>query len=306
MIIQTGQRTDIPAFYSQWLLNRLKEGYVLVRNPYYPQSVSRYELNPEVVDLITFCTKNPIPVLQNQELLEKLKPYGQWWFVTLTPYGKEIEPNVPEKAAVADAIVQLGKLLGPDCVGWRYDPIFISEKYSVAYHLKAFENIAKRIEGYTKTAVISFIDLYPKVKRNFPEAREVSKDERIYLGKAMVDIAAKYGMIVKPCAEGEELSRFGADCSGCQTVAVLENAIGKKLKVPKKTQGRKECACYIHGDIGAYSSCGHLCRYCYANTDSKSVMQNMKHHNPKSPLLIGELTDADKIFNSPQKSWSES
>ena len=114
MIIQTGQRTDIPAFYSQWLLNRLKEGYVMVRNPFYPSSVSRYELNPQIVDLITFCTKNPLPVLQNQELWNELSNYNQWWYVSLTPYGKEIEPNVPEKAAVADAIIELGKRLGAE------------------------------------------------------------------------------------------------------------------------------------------------------------------------------------------------
>ena len=304
MIIQTGQRTDIPAFYSQWLLNRLKEGFVMVRNPFYPSSVSRYELTPKTVDLITFCTKNPIPVLKNAELVKELSAYNQWWYVTLTPYGKEIEPNVPEKAAVADAIIELAFRLGAEKVGWRYDPIFISEKYSVPYHLKAFENIARRISGATKTAVISFIDLYPKVRRNFPEAREVTQLERLTLGKAFTEIASKYGMTLRPCAEGTELAQFGADCSGCQTVSVLENAIGKKLKIPKKNLARKDCACFLNGDIGAYNSCAHLCRYCYANADPNLVLENMKAHNPASPLLIGELNSEDKIFNTPQKSVS--
>ena len=125
MIIQTGQRTDIPAFYSQWLLNRLKEGFVMVRNPFYPESVSRYELNPKIVDLITFCTKNPLPVLQNEELWQELSAYNQWWYVTLTPYGKEIEPNVPGKAEVAEGIIELGKRLGSEKVGWRYDIDFL-------------------------------------------------------------------------------------------------------------------------------------------------------------------------------------
>ncbi len=303
MIIQTGMRTDIPAFYSQWLLNRLKAGYVMVRNPYYPGSVSRYDLNPEVVDLITFCTKNPLPVLRNGELMEQLKKYSQWWFVTLTPYGKEIEPYVPQKADVAEGIIELGKLLGPESVGWRYDPVFISEKYTVEYHLKAFENIAKRICGYTKIAVISFIDLYPKVKRNFPEAKEVSQEERIKLGKAFVEIAAKYGMTLRPCAEGQELAQFGADCSGCQTIEVLENASSKKFKVPKKNPGRKACNCFMNGDIGAYNSCGHLCRYCYANSNPQLVLENMKKHNPLSPLLIGELSPDDKVSASKGKSW---
>ncbi len=303
MIIQTGQRTDIPAFYSQWFLNRLKEGYVMVRNPFYPSSVSRYSLDPEIVDLITFCTKNPLPVLQNDELMKELSKYRQWWYVSLTPYGREIEPHVPEKAAVADGIIQLGKLLGADCVGWRYDPVFISEKYSVPYHLKAFENIAKRLCGYTKTVVISFIDLFPKVRRNFPEVHEVNRDERLFLGKAFVEIAGRYGMVLRPCAEGQELAQFGADCSGCQTVQVLEKAAGVKFKIPKKNAARKECSCFLNGDIGAYNSCGHLCRYCYANANPQAVLENMKAHNPESPLLIGELKPEDKVFNSAQKSW---
>ena len=133
-----------------------------------------------------------IPVLNNPELMEELSAYNQWWYVSLTPYGKEVEPNVPAKAEVAEGIIELGTRLGPEKVGWRYDPIFISEKYSKAYHLKAFENIARRLCGFTKTAVISFIDLYPKVKRNFPEAREVCREDRLSLGKAFVEIASRY------------------------------------------------------------------------------------------------------------------
>ena len=94
MIIQTGMRTDIPAFYSEWLVNRIKEKYVLVRNPYNPSQVTKYSLSPDVVDLIAFCTKNPAPMLPHMDIL---KPYGQYWFVTITPYGRDIEPNVPAK-----------------------------------------------------------------------------------------------------------------------------------------------------------------------------------------------------------------
>lgn len=73
MILQTGFRTDIPGFYSTWFANRLRAGFVLVRNPYDPQSVTRYAINPDVVDLIGFCTKNPAPMLPRMELL---RPYG--------------------------------------------------------------------------------------------------------------------------------------------------------------------------------------------------------------------------------------
>ena len=115
MIIQTGMRTDIPAFYSKWFLNRIKEEYVLVRNPYNPSQVTKYSLSPEVVDLIAFCTKNPEPMLSHMNVL---KPYGQYWFVTITPYGKDIEPNVPDKETVMEDFKRLSDIVGIDSMGW--------------------------------------------------------------------------------------------------------------------------------------------------------------------------------------------
>ena len=136
MIIQTGMRTDIPAFYSKWFLNRIKEGYVCVRNPYNPKQVTKYSLSPEVVDLIAFCTKNPLPMLP---FLDELKPYGQYWFVTITPYGRDIEPNVPDKETVMEGFKELSDVVGADSMGWRYDPIFIDKKHSVEWHISEFE-----------------------------------------------------------------------------------------------------------------------------------------------------------------------
>lgn len=139
MVLQTGMRTDIPAFYSEWFANRLKEGYVYTRNPYNPSHVTKYLINPDVVDLIGFCTKNPAPMFQYMNLL---KTYGQYWFVTITPYGKEIEPNVPEKEKVMDDFIKLSDMVGADACGWRYDPIFVSETYTVDRHIS--EQVAQR------------------------------------------------------------------------------------------------------------------------------------------------------------------
>ena len=300
MIINTGQRTDIPAFFSQWFANRLKAGFVLVRNPYNPKSVIRYRLTPDVVDLVGFCTKNPAPMLPYMDLLE---PFGQWWYVTITPYGKDIEPNVPDKPKVLESFRQLSKIVGADRMGWRYDPIFISEEWPAERHIKAFEYMAGTLEGYTHTAVISFIDLYEKTRKNFPEVQSVPCDERLRLGKAFVEIANKYGMTVRPCAEGTALARFGADCSGCMTVAMYEKALHKNLNVPRFAPARKECACYLGCDIGAYNTCGHLCRYCYANYDAATVRHNMKLHDPESPLLIGHLLPDDEVHDAVQESW---
>ena len=300
MIINTGQRTDIPAFYSEWFANRLREGCVCVRNPYDPNQVSRYRLDPSVVDVIGFCTKNPSPMFPYMELL---KDYGQYWFITITPYGRDIEPHVPDKRRLLDDFKRLSEMVGTEAVCWRYDPIFISDRYSADYHLRAFEQMASALEGATRTVVISFIDLYPKVRRNFPEALEVTKEQRLTLGKAIIDIASSRGMTVKPCAEGDELAVYGAECSGCMRISDYERAIGKRLNAPKRKGARAECACYLSCDIGAYDSCRHLCRYCYANAEPAKVLAHSRLHDPKSPFLIGGYREGDRIHDVPQESW---
>lgn len=301
MIIQTGLRTDIPAFYSQWFLNRLQAGYVLVRNPYNPVVVTRYRLSPDVVDAIGFCTKNPAPMLPH---MDALKEYGQYWYVTITPYGREIEPNVPPKEQVMEEFKKLSSIVGRDSAGWRYDPVFISADYPLERHLEEFERMACNLAGYTETCVISFIDLYRKVQRNFPEARAVSKADRLVIGKEFVRIGKKYGMEIKGCGEGRELAPYGVNCDGCMTMETYEKAIGKPLAAPgQRAKGRNECACHLSCDIGQYDTCAHFCRYCYANTDRRAVQRNMQNHDPKSPLLVGTLKAEDQIHEAKQESW---
>ena len=302
MIIQTGMRTDIPAFYHEWLINRIKEGFVMVRNPYDPTQVTRYNLSPEVVDLMAFCTKNPAPMLSHMDVL---KSYGQYWFVTITPYGKDIEPGVPDKRKVMEDFKKLSEIVGADSVGWRYDPILVDDRHSADWHIAAFEQMAATLSGYTETCVISFIDIYRKVERNFQEARAVGFNDRMKIGKAFIHIAKKYGIIIRPCAEGSELEPYGADCSGCMTVETYEKALHARLSVPKQSgnQRNNACACLLGADIGAYDTCGHLCRYCYANSNAALVKMNMKKHNPSSPFLIGGSLPGDVIHQARQKSW---
>ena len=300
MIINTGQRTDIPAFYAQWFANRLREGFVCVRNPYNPMQVSRYRLDPSVVDVIGFCTKNPEPMFPHMDLL---RDYGQYWFVTITPYGRDIEPNVPDKHHLLECFRKLSDMVGGNAIGWRYDPILLSDRYPAEYHLRAFDQIASALDGYTKTAVISFIDLYPKVRRNFPEASEVAREQRLALGKEMIRIAAAHGMLLKPCAEGDELAAYGAECGGCMRISDYERAIGKRLDAPKRKGARAACACYLSCDIGTYNTCKHLCRYCYANAEPAKVLAQSRLHDPNSPFLIGNYRQGDRIHDVPQKSW---
>lgn len=295
-------RTDIPAFYSQWLINRIKAGFVLVRNPYNPIQVTKYSLSPDVVDLMCFCTKNPGPMISCMDIL---KPYGQYWFVTITPYGKDIEPNVPDKKSVIEDFKRLSHIVGINSMGWRFDPILIDDQHTVEWHISEFEKIASELSGYTESCIISFVDIYKKVQENFPEAREVSKTDQLVLGKELIKIAAKYGMDVRPCGEGNELSQYGADCSGCMTVKTFETALGCQLNVPQRKINQRKglCACILGIDIGAYNCCPHFCRYCYANSNIPLVKQNINRHNPDSPFLIGELNKDDIIHVAEQKSW---
>jgi hypothetical protein len=292
MILNTGSRTDIPAFYSEWFMNRIREGFVMVRNPFDPHMVIRYDIDPETTDIIVFCTKNPRPMLEH---IEELKDHRMYWNVTITPYGKEIEENVPNKKEVMDSFIELSKKVGVNSVVWRYDPIFISERYSLDYHLLIFEKMAKYLQGCCNACIISFIDLYEKTRRNFPEVREVSRQDQEYLTERFVKIAARYGMRIRLCHEDRELERFGADASGCLSRKVLEEATGLKLKENRGNFTRQGCECLLGNDIGAYNSCMHYCRYCYANYDKKIVAENRRLHDPKSPLLIGKLEEDDVV-----------
>lgn len=301
MIINTGNRTDIPGYYSEWFYRRIEEGRVMVRNPYYPEQVIEYRLNPKVVDCICFCTKNPGPMLSG---LHKIKAYGKCFYVTITPYGKEIEPFVPHKEKVLEDFCILSDQVGKEAVSWRYDPVFIWDKYSALFHLKAFAKMAECLKGKTERCVISFIDLYEKTKRNFPAASVVSKEDTIFLIKEMVTIAGENGMRVYPCGEGHYLSEYGADCSGCMSKEVIERAIGQSLFVPKgKKPAREGCTCLLGSDIGMYNTCGHGCLYCYANYDRKCVESNMARHDAASPLLIGNIREGDVIRQAEQESW---
>lgn len=301
MIINTGSRTDIPAFYSEWIFNRLKAGFVYVRNPYFPKLVHSYRLDPEVVDLLSFCSKNPGPMLPR---LDELSAYECFFFISITPYGKRIEPNVPDKNAVIASTIALADHLGPKRVAWRYDPVFIDATYTEEYHLRAFRKIASSLSGHIAFCVISFIDLYEKTKRNFPGVNEVRPEAQLRLGEKLAEIASEYGIKIYSCLENPELSRIGIDTSGCFSKEVAEKALGYELIVPPAKKGaRQGCSCLLGNDIGAYNSCPHGCLYCYANYDKSLVMENHAKHDPNSPLLIGHLEEGDKVVEAKQISY---
>ena len=303
MIINTGQRTDIPAFYSKWFMNRIREGYVLVRNPYYPSLVTKFLLNPDVVDVIGFCTKNPRPMFK---YLDELKPFGQFWYISITGFDKDIEPNVPSIDQVIEDFKFLSYKVGKNAIALRYTPIIINEKYTLQRHIDTFEYITSKLEGYTSLAVFGFVDIYDKLKRNHPEIIDCDDSLKIIIAKEFLKIANKHHMELRLCSKEKGLSSYGIDVNGCMRLEDYERAIGFSLTPTKKMEARRGyCTCYLSNDIGSYNSCLHLCSYCYANGNPNLVLSNFKKHDEDSPFLIGNISPDDKIRLAKQESWKE-
>ena len=302
MIISVSRRTDIPAFYADWFYNRLRAGYVLVRNPMNLHNVSKVRLTADVEDAFVFWTKNPMPMARR---LDELAAYQYYFQFTLTGYGAEIEPGVPDKRRVlVPAFKDLAARLGKKRVIWRYDPIFFSKKYTPEYHLACFEALAAELHNSTERCVISFMDSYRNTKRNAQQldAVETGSEELYDFAGQLARIAAKYGLKLQTCAESMDLMALGITPSACIDKALLEDIAGFKLDVKKDTNQRAECCCAASIDIGAYNTCPGGCLYCYANYNAPLVQTNIAAHDKTSPLLFGTLTAQDVVTERKMKS----
>mgnify|MGYP002619889637 CR=1 FL=1 len=291
MILNISGRTDIVAFYSEWLMNRLDEGFVDVRNPFYPKMVSRIMM--EDVDLLFFCTKNPIPILDKLKDIHK-KVY---FHVTLTPYKNDIEPNVPDKSKIIESIKKLSTIIGKENIAVRYDPVFINDKYTIDYHIKAFDKVCSLLDGYVDKILISFIDEYKNVKNNISllKYKDFTEDDYEKIGLNFSKSAAKHHLYVHTCFEDRDLTEYGFVKDECMSKQLAFHLTGKEYKEEWKARKERKCHCVKMVDIGVYNSCKHFCKYCYANYDEKQVNLNFNNHNPNSSLLIGELKDDDII-----------
>lgn len=301
MIINTGQRTDIPAFYPKWLINRIKAGFVMVRNPYYPTLVTRFSLSPDVVDIIGFCSKNPKPLFP---YLDELNPYKQFWYITITGFESDIERNVPPIDEVIASFQYLSKRVGSNAIGFRYTPIIITDKYSVKRHIETFEYITSKLEGYTSLAVFGFLDVYDKLKKYHPELVDTNDENKINLALKFNEIASSHHIELRLCSKEKYLQEYGIDVNGCMRLEDYERALNFKLKPDKKMNARKGfCSCFLSNDIGSYDSCLHLCSYCYANGSKETILRNFNRHDDNSPFLIGNSSEKDIVRDAKQSSW---
>ena len=305
MILSVSRRTDIPSYYSEWFFNRIKEGYLYVRNPLNAHQVSKIKITPDVVDCIVFWTKNPGPML---ERLDELKEYPFYFQFTLTCYGKDVEENVPHKKEIMIPVFQeLSEKIGAKRVVWRYDPILFNDTYTKEYHLKAFEQIAGALKGYTEKCVISFVDDYAKISKNMAalNIRQPSKDELIEFAKELSRIAGENGMQIASCAETIDLEECGIEHNSCIDKKLVEEIIGCKIKTSKDKNQRKECGCVESMEVGTYNTCLNGCKYCYANYSKESVVGNYKAYDVNSPILCGQLMEGDKVTERAVKSIRE-
>ena len=290
MILNVSGRTDIVAFYTDWFMKRYREGFVDVRNPFNPKMISRIDFN--FVDAIFFCTKNPIPILKYLKEIDK----PMIFHVTLTPYKKNIEPNVISKIKIIEAIKELSGSVGIDNLAVRYDPIFLNDEYNIEYHKRAFARLCSLLNGSVSTIIVSFLDEYKNVLKHQSslKIRDFTEDDYKEIGLSFSASAKENGMRVQTCFEKRNLCEYGFEKGECLSLEMAYRLTGR---VYKKWTARKDkiCSCAQMVDIGVYNSCPHFCKYCYANYDEKKVKSNYQQHDPNSSLLIGNVMSDDII-----------
>lgn len=301
MILNTGGRTDTVQYYTDWLLRRFEEGYVLTRNPLFPSKVQRYELSPDKVDCVVFCSKNYRPILPR--LHEITDSFPTYFHYTITAYGKDIEPGVPSIKESMETLIDLSRLVGKQRIAWRYDPVLLTKEYTIERHLETFEQMAGVLAPYIDRCIFSFVEMYKKLETNMPELIPLSQEDMNTLAKGLGSIAQKYGIHIQTCGTNGDYTPYGIHSSGCMTLDILGNANGIVFKNLKHKGLRQGCHCIESRDIGAYDTCLNGCKYCYANKNPKKAFENYKYHDPSSPLLLGHVKPEDTIIQGAQKSF---
>ncbi len=294
MIISASRRTDIPAFYSEWFLNRIKEGFVLVPNPYNPQMVNKIRLNPDVVDCFVFWTKNPKPMINK---LDHLKEYKYYFQFTVNPYQKDIESNVPPLQKRIDIFKQLADKIGKEKVVWRYDPILINDKYTVRFHKEAFAEIAYQLKEHTERCMLGFIDHYKHIQAEMHKhnIKPLVMEDIREMAVSFYQTIQPYPIHLDTCTVKVDLSDLGIPTGMCIDKELIELIIGYPISAKKDKNQRDVCQCIESIDIGTYATCLHGCNYCYAITGNNKLLKNITYHDKTSPKLLGNINKDDII-----------
>lgn len=296
MIISASRRTDIPAFYREWFMNRVREGFLCTRNPFNAHQVQRVSLSPNDVEAIVFWTRNPKPLMP---YLAELKGMGHncCFLFTITGYPRSLEKKVPRPQDAIEIFINLSKQIGPEKVIWRYDPVLISSLVTLEDHKRIFGKIASALTGHTNRVIISFADIYKKVKSNLDKFAKVNNvvisdltkdmESLLELSHYFAKTAEASGMQIQSCAEEIDLDAAGISHGKCIDDEWLNQIFRVRFPHAKDKGQRDECGCIKSTDIGMYNTCLHGCEYCYATYSEASVSKNMLKHDPHSPFLIG-------------------
>lgn len=300
MILSVSRKTDIPAFYADWFFNRVQAGFCYTQNPMNTKQVRKVPIHPDLVDGIVFWTKNPKPMLTR---IKNIKQFPFYFQYTLTAYEEDIETHLPHRRERIETFKTLSQLTNPDCLVWRYDPILLSEKYSLDYHIKHFEKLAQSLKGYSHRVIISFIDFYNKIGTNWAKLgiKNITIHDTEILADALSQIANSYGFSMESCSEERDFTVYNIAHGRCIDNQLLTKIKGTPLPFEKDPYQRKACGCMQSVDIGIYNSCSHGCLYCYASYSRESVIRNMKRHDKDYPLLLGKLTEDIKILDIKRK-----
>lgn len=302
MILSVSRRTDIPAFFSDWFFERIKAGYVCVRNPINPHQVSKIPVTRDLTDCIVFWSKNPQPMLNR---LDELNGYCYYFQYTLNGYGTDVEPHLPPLDRRIETFCKLSERIGKEKVIWRYDPILFNNTYTWEGHLDEIQQIAQSIGDYTEKCVFSFVDIYQsKNLKNMRHLgnRNLSESEMEQFLTELVKIGQKYQLQLATCAEAVDLERFGIQHNSCIDGNLISRITGWELKT--KSDGQREhCQCVKCEEIGTYDTCPHGCVYCYANFRPEYVRQKLQQYDVHSPILCDSIDlSHDKVTERPVKS----
>ncbi len=294
MIISASRRTDIPAFYATWLMNRVRAGYCIVPNPFNARQVTFVSLRPEEVDAIVFWTRNPQPLLPALDELDA-RGYRYYFQFTILDNPRQLDAHTPPVAAAVATFQRLADRVGPARVIWRYDPIVLSSITDVDFHRERYARIAAQLRGYTARSVISFVDVYRKAARRlqtlaaqgvtFPDQPPETMPGFAGLVRSLVDTAVQNDMELVSCAEEIDLTGYGVQPGKCVDAELLARLFGLQLAVRKDPGQRPACGCVVSRDIGMYDSCLFGCQYCYATSSFTRAAANYAAHDPAAPSL---------------------
>ena len=264
MIISASRRTDIPAHHSEWILEKIRERHVFVKNPMNPLQIRKVDLEPDNVDSIVFWSKNPKPMLDK---LEYFNEYNYYFQFTLNPYDNDIEKHLPPKNEIIDTFISLSDKIGAHRVIWRYDPVLLNGRYSTAWHMDKFNELANQLSGYTEKVIFSYIDFYKKISARTASLgiMDTSMEEKLVLAESFSKSAVENSLFIETCAEGIDLSMYNIGHAKCIDGALIAKITGKDISAGKDKNQRPECGCIKSIDIGEYNSCSNGCIYCYAS-----------------------------------------